>query len=144
MAEELNYCVVSSPIGPLRLLSNGNALVRVEFAGKHGIRIEWRLRGNGEVASKGSFMVEKSTAAPREHAAPMTEHSAGELGPVALSVVGGGRQLNFYPLLAEGINELHRHLREQGLGGGIDYPGRIRYDEDSRQLAAGTLPPDSR
>ena len=36
MADVLNYCVVPSPVGPLRLLSNGEALVRVEFAGKHG------------------------------------------------------------------------------------------------------------
>lgn len=36
MADALKYCVISSPIGPLRLVSNGEALVRVEFAGKHG------------------------------------------------------------------------------------------------------------
>lgn len=36
MADQLNYTVLSSPIGPLRLLSNGHALVRVEFAGRHG------------------------------------------------------------------------------------------------------------
>lgn len=36
MADPLKYTVVSSPIGPLRLLSNGKALVRVEFAGRHG------------------------------------------------------------------------------------------------------------
>ncbi len=36
MAEILKYCVLSSPIGPLRLVSNGRALVAVEFAGKHG------------------------------------------------------------------------------------------------------------
>ena len=35
MAEQLNYTVLHSPIGPLRLLSNGHALVRVEFAGRH-------------------------------------------------------------------------------------------------------------
>jgi hypothetical protein len=111
---------------------------------KHGIRVEWRLKDGENVKSKGSFMVERSTAVPRKHAAAMTEHSAGELGTVAVSLVSGDRQLNFYPLQAEGVNELHRHIREQGLGGSIDYPGCIRYDEDSRQLVAGTLPPDSR
>lgn len=36
MADPLNYIVLPSPIGPLRVLSDGRALVRVEFAGRHG------------------------------------------------------------------------------------------------------------
>jgi methylated-DNA-[protein]-cysteine S-methyltransferase len=35
MADTLKYCIVSSPIGPLRLLSNGKGLVRIEFPGRH-------------------------------------------------------------------------------------------------------------
>jgi methylated-DNA-[protein]-cysteine S-methyltransferase len=36
MANTLNYHVVPSPLGPLRLLSNGRALVRIEFPEQHG------------------------------------------------------------------------------------------------------------
>lgn len=36
MADTLNYCEIVSPIGMLRLVSNGEALVRVEFQGQHG------------------------------------------------------------------------------------------------------------
>jgi hypothetical protein len=108
---------------------------------EHGIRVAWHLPGLDDANLEGSFLVEESTASPREHDAPLTEHSASGLGTVAVSVVSGSRQLNFYPLQAAGINDLHRHIREQGLGGGIDHPGCIRYDEDSRQLVAGTLPP---
>ena len=36
MADTLNVLVITSPLGPLRLVSNGQALVRIEFAGRHG------------------------------------------------------------------------------------------------------------
>ncbi len=36
MADTLNYCFAETPIGRLRLLSNGEALVRIEFQDQHG------------------------------------------------------------------------------------------------------------
>jgi methylated-DNA-[protein]-cysteine S-methyltransferase len=35
MADELHYTYFDSPIGRLRLVSNGNSLLRVEFEGRH-------------------------------------------------------------------------------------------------------------
>jgi methylated-DNA-[protein]-cysteine S-methyltransferase len=43
MDNTLNYHLVSSPLGTLRLLSNGSALVRIEFPGQHGTDGEARL-----------------------------------------------------------------------------------------------------
>ncbi len=36
MTDQLNYSIFHSTVGPLRLVSNGRALVRVEFPGRHG------------------------------------------------------------------------------------------------------------
>ena len=36
MADTLNFRLVPSPLGELRLVSNGHALVRIEFPGQHG------------------------------------------------------------------------------------------------------------
>ena len=36
MADTLNYCFADTPIGRLRLLSDGEALVRIEFQDQHG------------------------------------------------------------------------------------------------------------
>jgi hypothetical protein len=48
--------------------------------------------------------------------------------------------MNFYPLKASGLNDLHQFIRDQGYSGDIAYPGRLCYDENSRQLMAETLP----
>jgi len=54
-------------------------------------------------------------------------------------VVSGNRQMNFYPLQAGGLNDLHQFIRDQGYTGDTAYPGRLCYDESSRQLIAETL-----
>ena len=36
MADTLNYQFLDTPVGRLRLLSDGRALVRIEFEGRHG------------------------------------------------------------------------------------------------------------
>jgi len=59
---------------------------------------------------------------------------------MAVTVVSGNRQMNFYPLQANGLNDLHQFIREQGYSGDIAYPGRIVYDEQSRQLISEPLP----
>ena len=36
MDNTLNFHLITSPLGPLRLLSNGSAVVRIEFPDRHG------------------------------------------------------------------------------------------------------------
>jgi len=89
---------------------------------------------------KNSFLVEESSVTPDQSAAPVTEHSAADLGTIAITVVSGQRQINFYPLLASGLNDLHQFIHDQGYAGDIAYPGRICYDPSSRQLISESLP----
>jgi len=85
-------------------------------------------------------LLEESTVIHGASSLPVTEHSAGELGTVAVTVVSGKRQMNFYPLQASGLNDLHEFIREQGYSGDVAYPGRICYNETSRQLISECLP----
>lgn len=55
MAEKLNFRYLDTPIGRLRLVSNGASLVRIEFEGRHG--------SDGE---QGSDSVLEATAAQLE------------------------------------------------------------------------------
>lgn len=106
----------------------------------HGVRVSQHLPGLEDAELQDSFLVEESTNIPAGSAAPVTEHSTDDLGIVAVTVISGHRQMNFYPLQASGLNDLHRFIREQGFGGDVAYPGRICYDENSRQLTAESLP----
>jgi len=105
----------------------------------HGVKVCQRLPGLEEIELKDSFLMEESTVTPNPRAAPVTEHSADDLGIVAVTVVTGVRQINFYPLLASGLNDLHQFIRKQGYSGDVAYPGSICYDENTRQLVADTL-----
>jgi len=106
----------------------------------HGVKIEQHLPGLEDAGLEDSFLLEESTVIPNQSAAVVTEHSAGDLGTIAVTVVSGKRQMNFYPLQASGLNDLHQFIREQGYAGDIAYPGRVCYDESSRQLISETLP----
>ena len=106
----------------------------------HGVKVCQHLPGLEDAELKDSFLLEESTVIPGASALPLTEHTAGELGTVAVTVVSGNRQMNFYPLQASGLNDLHEFIREQGYSGDVAYPGRICYDETSRQLISECLP----
>jgi len=106
----------------------------------HGVKVCQHLPGLEDAELKDSFLLEESTVIPGVSALPVTEHTAGELGTVAVTVVSGNRQMNFYPLQAGGLNDLHEFIREQGYSGDVAYPGRICYDETSRQLVSECLP----
>lgn len=106
----------------------------------YGVKVCQHLPGLEDAELKDSFLLEESTVIPGASALPVTEHTAGELGTVAVTVVSGNRQMNFYPLQASGLNDLHEFIREQGYSGDIAYPGRICYDETSRQLISECLP----
>jgi hypothetical protein len=106
----------------------------------HGVKVKQHLAGLEDVELMDTFVLEESTISPAQSVFPVTEHSVGDLGTVAVTVVSGNRQMNFYPLLASGLNDLHRFIREQGYGGDVAYPGSIYYDESSRQLISEPLP----
>jgi hypothetical protein len=106
----------------------------------HGVTIHQHLPGMEDTQLQDSFLLEESTMPPGQSAASVTEHSVDDLGIVAVTVVTGGRQINFYPLKASGLNDLHQFIREQGYSGDIAFPGRICYDEQTRQLVAEPLP----
>jgi len=106
----------------------------------HGVRVVQHLPGMEDAELNDSFLLEESTLIPGPSVVPVTEHSAEDLGTVAVTVVSGKRQMNFYPLQASGLNDLHKFIREQGYSGDIAYPGRVCYDENSRQLIPEALP----
>jgi len=106
----------------------------------HGVRVCRHLAGLEDAELKDSFLLEESTLAPAPAAASVTEHDVDGLGTVAVTVVSDERQMNFYPLLASGLNDLHRFIRDNRLSGDVAYPGRIHYDENSRQLTSEPLP----
>jgi hypothetical protein len=106
----------------------------------HGVRVSQHLPGHEDSELSDTFLIEESTAIPPADAAPVTEHSADDLGTVVVTVVSADRQMNFYPLLATGLNDLHRHIRNEGYSGDVAFPGNIVYDQDNRQLMADTLP----
>jgi len=106
----------------------------------HGVKVCQHLPGLEDAELTSSFLLEESTVTPKQSAASITAQSAEDLGTIAVTVVSGARQMNLYPLQANGLNELHQFIREQGLGGDIAYPGRLCYDESNRQLVAEPLP----
>lgn len=105
----------------------------------HGVRVSQHLPGLEDAVLSDSFLLEESTNTPAQSAAQVTAHSADDLGTIAVTVVNDARQMNFYPLQAGGLNDLHQFIREQGYSGDVAYPGRLCYDESSRQLIAETL-----
>jgi len=106
----------------------------------HGIKVTQHLPGMEDVELGDTFLLEESTVQPRQDAAAVTEHHADDLGTVAVTVVNGARQINFYPLLPDGLNDLHRFIRKQGFGGDVAFSSNIICDMNTRQLIADTLP----
>jgi hypothetical protein len=106
----------------------------------HDVTVHQHLPGLDDSVLDDSFLMEESMVTPLPIAAPVTEHDTIELGTIAVTVVSGDRQINFYPLRASGLNDLHRFIHQQGYGGDVAYPGKICYDENSRMLISDTLP----
>jgi hypothetical protein len=106
----------------------------------HGITVHQQLAEGLERSADGSFLIETSSSTPARDAAAVTEHSAGELGTVAVTVISEGRQRNYYPLEPRGLNQLHAAIRES-LGGtpSMSFPGCILYDPGQRSLQADSL-----
>jgi len=106
----------------------------------HGVRVSQHLPTLEDAELTDTFLLEESTRIPEQSAAPVTAHSVDDLGIIAVTVVNEARQMNFYPLQASGLNDLHQFIRDQGYSGDIAYPAQLRYDEASRQLVAEPLP----
>lgn len=105
--------------------------------GAHHVVVQQYLPGSDGKALPGSFFVENSTLPPAAHAAAVTEHSSGELGTVAVTVVSETGQFNYYPLKPQGLNDLHAAIRLlPGATGDVSFPGSIVYDQQNRCLAA--------
>jgi hypothetical protein len=106
----------------------------------HGIPVRQHLFGLEDKVLEDSFLVEESTATPVAGAMPVTEHSVPELGTIAITVISGQRQMNFYPLQANGLNDIHRYIQEQGFAGDIAFPGRICHNASERRLVPDVAP----
>lgn len=105
----------------------------------YGIKVSQHLPGIGDVELKDSFLLEESTMQPQASAAAVTQHHSDDLGTVVVTVVSGKRQINFYPLQASGLNDLHQFIRDEGFSGDVAFPGCICYNESSRQLVPELL-----
>ena len=106
----------------------------------HGVRVSQHLPGLEDAELTDSFLLEESTNTPDPAAVSVTAHSTEDLGIIAITVVDGIRQMNFYPLQANGLNDLHQFIRDQGYSGDVAYLERLCYDENSRSLVAESLP----
>lgn len=101
----------------------------------HAIPVEQYLPDAPGATLNGSFHVETSANSPGGPAAQVTEHSAGDLGTVAVTVISGDAQFNYYPLRASGLNQLHTAIRDRlGCAEAVSFPGRIEIDAATRRL----------
>lgn len=77
-------------------------------------------------------------AGPSGDAVPaITEHGGEAMGTVAVTVVHDGQLHHYYPLQAEGSNQIHTDLARLGVAHqGLSYPGCVCFDPDTRRLTA--------
>jgi hypothetical protein len=107
----------------------------------HDIKLEYHLPGQPERTLAGSFFIEESTRSTGNQCTEVTEHSDPDLGTICVTVVADDQQQNYYPLVPEGLNDIHRAIGERGLGGAIiAFPGSILSDENNRLLMAEPIP----
>ena len=106
--------------------------------GAHGLQV--RFHGPGGEALEGSWFSETSQVPAAARDAVLTEHSFGELGTIVITATIDGRLEHFYPLSAQGLNDVHATLRDRIPGGHtVAFPGTLLYDEKSRRLIADTF-----
>jgi hypothetical protein len=89
---------------------------------------------------EGSYFVEKTATQVRPGRAEITEHSFAELGTICVTLIKNGRQENYYPLTSEGLNDIHRAIRDNGSSDRtVAFPGSILFDESTRCLLAESV-----
>ena len=110
----------------------------------HGLPVRFRLPGE-TTELDGSWFREPGRHARGSFDAAVTEHSFGDLGTIAVTVVHEDRSDNFYPLTAQGLNDIHDHLRGRIPDKHtVAFPGTLLYDERDRCLVADTDRPHHR
>ena len=101
----------------------------------HGMQTKQHLPGEEREVIDAPFLREIKPATKKDAAISITEHEAGELGTVAITTTGHDQLVNYYPLEPEGLNEIHKLLRERpGSEASVSFPGFIYYDEQTRCL----------
>ena len=110
----------------------------------HGLPVRFHLPGQDAVL-EGSWYRETGAHEAGPADAAVTEHSFGDLGTIAVTVVHEGHADNYYPLAAQGLNDIHDHLRRRiPEKHTVAFPGTLLYDERSRCLVADTYRPPNR
>jgi hypothetical protein len=106
----------------------------------HDVAVVQTLPGMPEHVLEQSYLIEESSYQPGKDSVPVTEHSSGELGTVAVSVINNETLFNYYPLVPSGLNDLHASIREViGSNASISFPGSVLYDGRSRHLRPDIL-----
>lgn len=106
----------------------------------HAVEVVFHLPNEPEHVLSGAYFLETLEGKSRESDASVTEHSFAELGTVCVSHAHDGILQHYYPLAAQGINEIHAAIRRNGLAEGtVAFPGTILYDEHSRSLMAESV-----
>lgn len=107
----------------------------------HGLDFCFHLPGN-TLPLEGSWFQEASRQPSRELAAAITEHSFDDLGTIAITAVIDGEVRNYYPLVPQGLNDVHSHLRSRiPEKHTVAFPGTLLYDEERRCLVSDTYKP---
>lgn len=106
----------------------------------HAVPLAQYLPDQPEEYLEESFLMEVSDGTVHAGRAEVTEHSSADLGTIAVTVADTDRLINLYPLRAEGLNDLHAHLRKTGLTAGcVSFPGAICLDREALRLAQDRL-----
>ena len=107
----------------------------------HGLDFSFHLPDSAQPL-EGTWFREASRQPAGELAAAITEHSMDDLGTIAITAVTGGEVDNYYPLVPQGLNDVHRHLRgripEKHT---VAFPGTLLYDEERRCLVPDIYKP---
>lgn len=99
----------------------------------HGVTVEQRQAADNQVLD-GSFLDEPAGAAP-EGPCSITEQGADELGLVAVTLAFEGQLHHFYPLVPEGLNAIHDHIRSLGARDlALAFPAALSHDPVQRRL----------
>lgn len=109
----------------------------------HGVPLDLHLPGS-EAPLDGSFLVEDAgPAADAGNAAAITEHTCGDVGTIAVTVIDNGRLLHYYPLLPHGVDELHARIGTARTDVGVSFPGTIVHDPGTRRLTPDRMPDEA-
>jgi hypothetical protein len=111
--------------------------------GAHGLALHFHNVHDGALL-EGTFFTEQGLDIPGSRRAAITEHSFSDLGVIAVTAVTDSEVLNYYPLKASGLNDLHAEIRARlNPGHTVSFPGTLLYDEEQRCLIADTRMPSS-